>query len=136
MYNYDVAHSRPSIKGLLPFVAQLAPNWHEIGMMLLEEKYEICLSLIKAEHGSDKQRCLAMLQYWMETHSEATWHDLVTALKLPGIVELTAVASAIERNFTGKILLYTYVYITFLFLSSYHSFLCELQLKYVDNKLG
>ena len=111
MYVYDIAHSTPSIIALLPFVAQLAPNWYELGIMLLEERDEICLSMIKASHGSDNQRCcLTMLQYWMRTHPEATWHHLVTAVKSPG-VELTAVASNIERNFTGKTLLCTYVYI-------------------------
>ena len=64
--------------------------------------------MIKAEHGSDKQKCCwAMLQYWMGTHPKATWHDLVIALKSPG-VELTAVASAIEKKFTGKTLLCTH----------------------------
>ena len=78
--------------------------------MLLEEKDERCLRMIKANHGSDNQRCcLEMLQYWMETHPEATWDHLVTALKSPG-VKLITVASDIERSFTGKTLLCTHVY--------------------------
>ena len=71
--------------------------------MLLEEKQEGHLMLIQATHGSDaKKCCLAMLQYWMATHPEATWHHLVTALRSPG-VEMVAVASDIEKNFTGRV---------------------------------
>ena len=78
--------------------------------MLLEEKDIICLSIIEANHHGDKQRCcLTMLQYWIKTYPEATWHDLVTALKSPG-VDLPALASDIERKFTGKTLLCTRVY--------------------------
>ena len=36
-----------------------------------------------------------MLMYWLDTHSNATWNDLVEALKTPG-VELTNVASMVE----------------------------------------
>ena len=71
--------------------------------MLLEETQEGHLKLIKTTHGSDaKKCCLEMLQYWMDTHPEATWHHLVTALKSPG-VEMVAVASDIEKNFTGRV---------------------------------
>ena len=87
---------------LLPFLTRLANNWYEIGAMLLEEKQEEHLKLIQTTHGSDaKKCCLAMLQYWMDTQSKATWNHLVTALRSPG-VEMDTVASDIERNFTGK----------------------------------
>ena len=70
--------------------------------MLLQEEQEAHLILIQTTHGSDARKCcLAMLQYWMSTNPEATWHQLVTALRSPG-VDLTTVASDIEKNFTGK----------------------------------
>ena len=79
----------------------MAPNWYEIGAMLLEEGQESQLRLIQSDYGSDVRKCcVAMLQYWMDTHPEATWHHLVTALRLPG-VELSAIASDIEKKFTG-----------------------------------
>ena len=100
-YDY-VAHSKPSTRRLLPFVSQLAPNWYELGAMLLEEEQEAHLIVIQSTYGSDpKKCCLSMLQYWMNTHPKATWHQLVTALRSPG-VELAAVASNIEKNFAGK----------------------------------
>ena len=36
-----------------------------------------------------------MLMYWLETDSNATWNDLVEALKSPG-VELNSVATMVE----------------------------------------
>ena len=80
----------------------VASNWYELGAMLLEEEQESQLKLIQSTYGSDvKKCCLDMLRYWTDTHPEATWHQLVTALRSPG-VDLAAVASDIEKNFTGK----------------------------------
>ena len=82
----------------------MAPNWYEVGAMLLEVEEESQLKLIQTNHGSDaKKCCLAMLQYWMDTHPKATWHHLVGALMSPG-VNLAAIASDIEKNFTGKMI--------------------------------
>ena len=100
----------PSTKQLLPFMVHMAPNWYEVGAMLLDVTQESQLKLIRATYGSDaKKCCLTMLQNWMDTHPEATWYQLVTALRSPG-VDLTTVASDIERNFTGKICRHTYVH--------------------------
>ena len=83
-------------------MAQIAPNWYEVGAMLLEVKQEQQLGVIQANHGSDVRKCcLAMLQYWMSTHPKATWYDLVTALRSPS-VDLPSAASDIESNFAGK----------------------------------
>ena len=83
----------------------MAPKWYKIGATLLETEQQSQLKLIQARHGSNLRRCcLAMFHYWMGTHPGATWHHVVTALKSPG-VELSAVASDLERNFAGKNLL-------------------------------
>ena len=80
----------------------MAPNWYEVGAMLLEVEQELHLKLIQANHGSDVRKCcLAMLQYWMDTHPKATWHHLVAALASPG-VNLAVIAYDIEKKFTGK----------------------------------
>ena len=82
----------------------MAPNWYEVGAMLLEVEQESQLALIQANHGGDVRKCcLAMLRYWMDTHPKATWHHLVAALVSPG-VNLLVVASNIQKNFTGKLM--------------------------------
>ena len=105
MLNLFLAYSRTSTKHLLPFMDRMAPKWYKIGVMLLETEQQSQLKLIQARHGSNlRMCCLAMFQYWMGTHPRATWHHVVAALRSPG-VELSAVASDLERNFTGKNLL-------------------------------
>jgi len=101
MHN-PIAHSKPSMKKLLPFVVHMAPNWFELGVMLLKEEQEAQLKTIKSEYGNDVRKCcLAMFEYWMDTHPEATWNHLAVALKSPG-VDLTSVASEIEKNFSSQ----------------------------------
>ena len=91
----------PRTRQLLPFVDHMAPNWYELGAMLLDVTQELQLKLIQATYGHDyKKCCLTMLQYWMDSHPKATWHHLVTALRSPG-VNLAAVAADVECNFTG-----------------------------------
>ena len=100
------AYSRSSTKTLLPFVSQLAFNWYELGATLLAVEQEAHLKVIKATYGGDaKKCCLEMFQYWMDTHPKATWLQLVTALRSPG-VELAAIASNIEKNFASKMMDY------------------------------
>ena len=82
---------------------RIAPNWYQVGAVLLEEEQEGQLRLIEAQYVNDVTKCcFAMLQFWMSTHPEATWHHLVIALKSPG-VNLAAVAYDIEKNYIGKI---------------------------------
>jgi len=98
----SVAHSKPSMKKLLPFVTHMASNWYELGAALLEEEEEAELKVIQSNHNNDVKKCCStMLRYWTDTHPEATWQHLVTALKSSG-VDLTTVASDIEKNFAGK----------------------------------
>lgn len=56
-----------------------------------------------------------MLEYWMDTHSEATWYHLTAALRSPG-VELAAVATEVEKNLSGQYIIFTnellYLYIS------------------------
>ena len=95
-------HSKPSMKKLVPLLVDMAPNWYDLGAVLLEERQERQLRVIESTYGSNVKRCCsAMLRYWLDKQPEATWHQLVTALRSPG-VDLDAVASHIEENYTSK----------------------------------
>ena len=81
----------------------MASHWYELGAMLLEENQEAQLKVIQRTYGTDVRKCcLNMLEYWIDTHPEATWHHLVIAMRSPG-VDLVAVASDIEKKFTRKL---------------------------------
>jgi len=43
-----------------------------------------------------------MLKYWLQTHLEASWYQLIKALRAPG-VELNSVAADLEKQFTGDL---------------------------------
>ena len=97
-----VEYSKPSLKRLVPLLTDIAPNWCELGAILLDEKHEGQLKLIESTHGSNVKKCCSvMLRYWVDKHPEATWHQLVQALRTPG-VDLDTVASRIEEKFAGK----------------------------------
>ena len=87
-------------------------KWYEIGVMLLQEEEEQRLERIQSDFYMDGHRikCLSMLQHWMSTHPEATWNDLLTALRSPG-VDCPNIASDIEKNFTGTYLDYYCIYV-------------------------
>ena len=86
---------------LVPLMIHMAPNWYVLGAILLEETEEEQLKIIESTHGSDVQKCcLVMLKYWLDKHPQATWRQLVTALRSPG-VDLDAVASRIEKTFAS-----------------------------------
>jgi len=101
-----LAHSIPNTRQLLLFVIpDVATKWYEVGVMLLKPEQEKQLHQIKSNYGNDvKKCCLEMFSYWRQTHPEANWHNLVAALKSPG-VELQVVAADIEKKFTGNVIM-------------------------------
>ena len=48
-----------------------------------------------------KDCCFKLFRYWLQTHPNANWDQLVKALRSPA-VELIAVAESVESRFTGK----------------------------------
>ena len=58
------------------------------------------LKAIESNNKEVNRQCTDMLIYWLESHSNATWSDLVQALQTPG-VELNNVATMVLETFTG-----------------------------------
>ena len=92
----------PSHKKILGFIAQVAPRWYELGISLLNEDQIPHLKIIKTNHSNDQLKsCSEMIFYWLETHPDASWKQLIEALKSSPI-QLNTVAANIEEMFTGK----------------------------------
>ena len=90
------------MKKLVPLLVDIAPIWYDLGAILLEERQEGQLRMIECTHGNNVRRCCsAMLRYWLDKQPDATWQQLVTALRSTG-VDLDTVASRIEENFASK----------------------------------
>ena len=94
---------RPSKRKLANFVVPLVlPHWFEIGIMLLDEDQEQQIDMIKDNNAKDAlSGCMEMFWFWLDTHRDATWQDLLNALRSPG-VDLRTVATKIEKMLTGN----------------------------------
>ena len=81
----------------LRFVRDLiADRWYDIGLELLEQKDEKAVNIIKKNNaGNIAECCTEMLELWLNKQPNATWNQLINALKAPGI-ELNNAASKIE----------------------------------------
>ena len=91
-----LVNSRPPKKKILEIVHYVAPQWYELGIQLLNEDQEPHLDLIKVDSGSNsKDCCIKMFWYWLESHPEATWQDLLNSLRSPAL-ELHNTAANIE----------------------------------------
>ena len=91
-----IGTDRPAFKNLR-FVRELiADKWYDIGLELLEQKDERAVNVIKKNNaGNISECCIEMLELWLNRQPDATWNQLIEALRAPGI-ELNNVASQIE----------------------------------------
>jgi len=91
----------------------VSSNWYQLGIQLLDDHQVPQLEIIRANNDNVKGCCTALFGHWLQTHPNASWYELVTALRAPG-VELIEVAASVERTFHGLLtsLFYTlYLYI-------------------------
>ena len=95
--------SAPTKRKLLDdVVPYVTPRWYVLGLKLLEENQETQLDVIKLNHAGDNQMCcMEMFWYWLGTNTDATWRQLVEALRSP-VVKLPVVAADIEKMLTGS----------------------------------
>ena len=80
----------------------MSSKWYELGIALLDDDQVRQLKAIKADSDEVTRRCSTMLNYWLETHPDVTWNDLVAGLRAPG-VEMNELAATIEKQFAGRL---------------------------------
>ena len=81
-------------------ISAIGPKWYESGIELLDADQLTRLRVINSNFSEVTRHCTEMLLYWLETHPNAIWLDLIEAMKGPG-VELHKVAAMIEALFFG-----------------------------------
>ena len=98
-----LVNSRPSRNKLIDHVIpHVTPQWHILGLKLLKEDRESQLDIIESNHpGDNKKCCMDMFRYWLNANTDASWQQLIEALRSPA-VELSAVAADIETMLTGS----------------------------------
>ena len=88
-------HDRPALKLLNKYVRnRVSSKWHDLGLELLEQEDEDGLNEIESNNPNDVSKgCKEMFQLWLRKCTNATWNQLIQALKE---VELNNVATTIE----------------------------------------
>ena len=83
-----VLDDRPSLKDLCNHVVQkVADKWRDIGIQLIDPTSARALDIIKANHPQDVTECCkCMLEKWLNTKPDASWNQLLDALKSPSVV--------------------------------------------------
>jgi len=70
-------------------------KWYDLGLQLLDPKYEKKLDTIEADTKNDAETCCRkMFRKWLDTDELASWDKLIKALR---IVQLNNVARKIEQ---------------------------------------
>ena len=91
--------SHPTMKDLNEYVTPLvATKWYDLGLQLLETKYERELDIIEENYKNYvKKCCRQMFSKWLETRS-AGWSQLTQAVKN---IDLNSAANYIEQFIGG-----------------------------------
>ena len=89
---------RPLLTDLYDHVVnETAHKWRDLGVKLLRPDQENLLNIIAADHPHDAISCCkSVLKKWLDTTTDATWNELIRALKSP-TVELVAFAEQLEQ---------------------------------------
>ena len=92
---------RPNMKQLLELLreAPIATKWYELGLVLLNNNSY--LQVIKANNQHRVQLCCQeMFQGWLDVKPDASWSELVTALRS---IKMKTAADAISKQYeTGR----------------------------------
>ena len=76
-------------------IPSVATRWYELGLVLLDTKYQNELTIIETDIRNDAVTCCRkMFSKWLNTDELASWDKLIKAVR---IVQLNNVASDIER---------------------------------------
>ena len=77
----------PVLKYLYAHVnCNIANDWYNIGVALLDPGDEVVLDIIKNNQRGDAEKCAAeMLKLWLARKPEASWDHLLKALRGPNI---------------------------------------------------
>ena len=97
LFNFNTTgQHRPTLRDLMIHVIpSVATRWYELGLVLLDSKYQNELTIIEADIRNDAVTCCRkMFSKWLNTDELAGWDKLIKAVR---IVQLNNVANDIEQ---------------------------------------
>ena len=87
----------------------MTQKWEQLGIKLLKNNQVAQLNIIKLNNPSDNSKCcLDMFKFWLQTNIDASWKQLITELRSPG-VDLPVVAEDLEKEIIGTYIIHAYV---------------------------
>ena len=95
---------RPSVKDLHEHVlTNVADKWDDLGDQLLVRPDQAnVVNIIRANHPGDVISCCKrILKEWLDTTEDATWNQLISALRSPS-VRLHHFAGQLEHMLTAE----------------------------------
>ena len=106
-----IGSDRPSLKDLHDHVVNnVADKWRDLGLQLVRPDQERMLDIIAADHPHDVVSCCkCILKKWLDTTTDATWNELIRALRSPS-VQLDFLAGQIEGNLITECKIYNDLY--------------------------
>ena len=84
---------RPALRDLANHVIpSVANQWYDLGLQLLDPKYENELEIIEATDtkNDSKTRCRIMFRIWLSTDKAPSWDKVIAALTLSGKVNVAS----------------------------------------------
>ena len=79
-------------------VSNVAKNWKDVGVQLLRSDQTHELNILETNYPQDVVRCCkCALEKWLESSVDATWNQLIEALRSPS-VRLDHFASELEQR--------------------------------------
>ena len=90
-------NNRPTLKLLNKLVKRsITTKWYDLGVELLAEEDVQALDEIQRNNPRDVSTCCTkMFQLWLERQPDASWRQLIQALREPNI-EMNELANTIE----------------------------------------
>ena len=98
----NAGDAKPTLKKLQKFrvIADASSKWYQLGIELLDDDQVTQLAVIKKNNDDVTERCTELFSYWLRTHPNSTWYQLVAAMREPG-VELNQLAASVEEKIAG-----------------------------------
>ena len=92
-------NNRPTLKLLNKLVKRsVTTKWYDLGVELLAEEDVQALDEIQRNNPRDVSTCCTkMFQLWLERQPDASWRQLIQALREPNI-EMNELANTIEQK--------------------------------------
>ena len=124
LYIVFIGSDRPLLRDLHNHVmTQAAHKWRDLGIQLLEY-YQI--DIIEATYPRDDVRCcMVVLKRWLETSVDASWNQLIRALRSPG-VQLDHLVDQLEQMMRTECKMYSNTVVT-------HSYKLCIIAKHISN---